>query len=523
MKNYPCYEHEMFTNLRQLVEARARKSGDRIAFRYKRKKDITSVSYRKLREDVDALGGWFLEKGLSEVRIAVLGENSYDWIVTYFATVLSGNIIVPIDKELSNEDIATLLQRCCAKLLICSNTYFDIAQEMERLGAVSQILSMQELPQLLAQIPAALREVCEKRPVNENALCAIIYTSGTTGTPKGVMLSQRNLATDATAAAQYVLVTGDALLTLPLHHTFAFTAGVLGEMVWGMPICINQSLRRFASDMQDFQPQNMFLVPAYVEAMYRKIWDNAKKQGKEKALRRTVTFSNFLRKCGIDLRRRLFQSVLAQFGGNLDTVISGGAALNQSYADGLSELGIQVLNGYGITECAPVVAVSRNRAWKAHSVGLPLPCNEVRIQDGEICVRGDNVMLGYDQDEAATQEAMFDGWFHTGDLGQLDKDGFLFITGRKKNLIITENGENVSPEELEERILALPQILEVVVYAENSVITAEVYAEETDGVEDAVLALNKQLPPYKQIQRVKLRSTEFEKTTTEKIKRKQQG
>lgn len=225
------------------------------------------------------------------------------------------------------------------------------------------------------------------------------------------------------------------LLTLPLHHTFAFTAGVLVMLVYHLPICINKSLRTFQKDMETLRPQNMFLVPLYVETMYKNVWNGAKKQGKDRLLRRMIVISNFARKLGLDLRCMLFKSVLDNFGGRLNLLVSGGAAIRQNYIDGMDDIGILVLNGYGITECAPVVAVNRNQAYKPNSIGLPLVCNEIEIRDGEICAHGDNVMLGYYQNKIATRESIIEGWLHTGDLGYQDEDGFIYITGRKKNLI----------------------------------------------------------------------------------------
>jgi long-chain acyl-CoA synthetase len=222
---------------------------------------------------------------------------------------------------------------------------------------------------------------------------------------------------------------------------------------------------------------------------------------------------------GIDLRRPLFRAVREELGGNLRYIVCGGAFLEQKYADGMEAFGIRVLNGYGITECAPVVAVNRSGQVRSHSVGLPLPGCEVRIRDGEICVRGDNVMAGYFEDEAGTKEVMEDEWFHTGDLGHFDGDGFLYITGRKKNLIILSNGENVSAEELEEKILEIQGVEEVVVSQENNVITAEIYAKDQTGIDEAVEALNRRLPSYKRIGKTKYRQCEFERTTSQKIKR----
>lgn len=514
MKPYPLYTHPALKDFRQLLDWRAEKTPDNIAFQYKDKSHLVSVTYVQFRTDVDALATFFRVQSFQDTKIAVLGENSYPWILTYFAAVLSGNIIVPIDKELPTEDMMSLLQRCGAKTLVYSPSYEDVAQAAQAAGTVKAALSMAELPAILESqhdpAPAAL---------DENAVCAIIYTSGTTGDPKGVMLTQKNLMVDTVAACQNVYIAGSSMLTLPLHHTFAFTTSVLAMLVYGVPICINKSLRTFQADMKTYQPQNMFLVPLYVETLYKGIWKAAREQEKERLLRTLIKISNILRKCGLDLRRKLFRTVLEQFGGKLDLIVCGGAFLEQRYIDGMGEIGVQVLNGYGITECSPVVAVNRNRWAKPGSIGLPLPCCEVQIQDGEICVKGDLVMAGYFQDEAATAETIRGGWFHTGDLGYLDKDGFLFITGRKKNLIILSNGKNVSAEELESQLLQITGVEEVIAYGEDGHITAEIFSETIDGIREEIAALNQKLPSYKRIQQVRFRETPFDKTTTKKIKR----
>ncbi len=514
MKPYPLYPRPVLKGFRQLLDWRAGETPDSIAFQYKDKSLLVSVTYAQFRTEVDALAAFFHTQGLRDAKIAVLGENSYPWILTYFAVVLSGNVIVPIDKELPTEDMISLLQRCGAKALVYSSSFEDVAQAAQAAGAVKTAFSMTEFPAILKS-----RSDPIPIPTDESAVCAIIYTSGTTGDPKGVMLTQKSLMTDTVAACQNVYIAGGSLLTLPLHHTFAFTTSVLAMLVYGVPISINKSLRTFQADMRTYKPQNMFLVPLYVETLYKGIWKAAREQNKERLLRTLIKISSLLRRCGLDLRRKLFRSVLEQFGGRLDLIVCGGAFLEQRYIDGMEDIGIQVLNGYGITECSPVVAVNRNRWAKPGSIGLPLPCCDVKIQDGEICVKGSLVMVGYFQDEAATAAAIQDGWFHTGDLGYLDEDGFLFITGRKKNLIILSNGKNVSAEELEAQILQIARAEEVVVYEEDGHITAEIFSETTDGIREEIMALNQKLPSYKRIQRVKFREIPFEKTTTRKIKR----
>ena len=515
MKNYPLYSHPNLTSFRQLLDWNAGNTPTDMAFQYREGKDVVSVTYAQFRDDVEALASFFLHSGFREAKIAVIGENSYPWIVTYFAAVLSGNIIVPLDKELPDEDIAALLTRCGAAALIHSHAYADTAEKMLHTGCVETILDMREIPARVAAAGAVAPPV----DTDPDAVCALLFTSGTTGVPKGVMLTQRSLVTDAVASARSVGVYGPTLLTLPIHHAFSFTVCVLAEMVCGLPVFISKSLRHFQEAMRTAQPQHIFVVPLYVETLYKNIWKNAREQRKDSALKFLLAVNNGLRKVGVDLRRKLFRSILTQLGGKLDLIISGGAPLKQSYIDALEAFGIQVLNGYGITECSPVVAVNRNQYYRPGSVGQVLPCCEVAIREGEICVKGENVMQGYYQDEAATRAVLEDGWFRTGDMGLLDEDGFLFITGRKKNLIILSNGKNVAPEELEERLMDIDGVEEVLVYAEEGLITAEIFAQQTEGIQERVTALNRELPTYKRIQRVKFRDREFEKTTTQKIKR----
>lgn len=522
MKPYLLYNHPNITNFQQLIDRNAEVAPTNDAFRYLTGKEIISVTYTQFRTDINALGAFFLHKGLQNAKIAVIGKNSYHWLLTYFATVMSGNVIVPIDKELPEKDIAELLVRCGAAALVYSDTYSDIGAAMLEGKCVTAAFNMKDFSQYI-QAGGHHLETGESTPpqiaVDENAVCSIIFTSGTTGKPKGVMLTQRSLLTDAVSSCRNVHFSGPGLLTLPLHHTFAFTATVLVLMVYGLPICISRSIRTLTADIQTFKPQSIALVPLYIETIYNGIWKTAKAQGKDKLLKTMLGISGFSRKLGIDLRRKLFQSVLRQFGGELDLLICGGAPLKQFYIDGMDALGIQVLNGYGITECSPVVSVNRNRHYRSGSIGLPLECCEVKIQDGEICVKGDLVMAGYYKDEAATKKVLTDGWFHTGDLGYLDKDGFLFITGRKKNLIILSNGKNVAPEELEEKLLDIAGVKEVVVYVQDNLITAEIFADDKDGIGESVATLNRELPGYKRIQKVKFRDSEFEKTTTKKIRR----
>jgi len=374
-----------------------------------------------------------------------------------------------------------------------------------------------------------------------DSTAAILYTSGTTGHAKGVALSHRAIARDAVASRMSVEIYGDNLLVLPLHHSYSFTAGVAVTLLSGSRICINSGIKNVLTDFKKYAPQTIFLVPLFVENFYKKIWSGAKAQKRDKTLRSLIKMSNTMLAAGIDMRPTLFKSVRRSFGGGLRLIVCGGAPLEPKYVAGFRDFGITVLNGYGITECAPVVSVNRNHHYCDGSAGLPLPGCEVTIRDpdesglGEICVRGDTVMQGYHNNDAATDDAFADGWFRTGDIGYINDDGFVFVTGRRKNLIVLSNGKNVYPEELEAGLMEIPLVKEVVVRevsakGHSDVVAAEIFPDHEEAsslgidnlqgyFEKSVEEFNKQNPTYKRIRRVILRETEFEKTTTKKIKR----
>lgn len=521
-KNYPLYQHQDFTNFRQLITEKSKFSPDGIAFQYLNHEKRESITYRHFYQDVSALEAFLNRQGLYGIKIALLSENSYEWILSYFAVVVSGNMIVPLDKELSNDEISGLLTHSDAEVLIYSDSYRDIAEDLLRQGRIGKIFNIADFAAFLKsgrKLISSGDYVPLENPADENSVCSIIFTSGTTGKPKGVMLSQKGLMVDAVNSCRNIYFEGTSLLVLPLHHTFAFTAGILMMLIYGCPICISKSLRTFQSDLLTFKPRHMFLVPLFVENLYKTVWKTAQEQRKEIRLKWMIRFSNLTRKCGIDLRKRLFRQIREPFGGNLELIGSGGAPINQKYVVGLNDIGIQVLSGYGITECSPVIAVNRNRCFRENSAGLPIKCCEVKIIDGEVCAKGPNIMIGYYNDKVTTKDAIENGWFKTGDLGYIDRDGFIYITGRKKNLIILSNGENVSPEELEGKIQGVEHVKEVLVYEEDGKIVAEIFGEEEDRIREGVKKMNQDLPLYKQIQKIRFRDAEFEKTNTKKIKR----
>lgn len=523
-KKYPYYKVGEPTDLKDLIRYCADTFCDKTAFWYKNKGEEIKVSYKRLQNDINALGTFLHSKGYKNAHIAVIGENSYEWIVSYFAVVNGGNVVVPIDKEATAEDVNFQLNKSDTTLLIHSNTYKDIA---EFCGVES--INMKAFPTLLEDGKNLLEKGNNsfiETVIDKEKLCAIVFTSGTTSEPKGVMLNHRNLAKDMIVSSKNLFVPEGTVSLLPFYHTFGFMACVLCQMLKGYPVYINTSLKRAFDDIKHAKPKHVSVVPMLLVAIYDKIWSNVRNQGKEKLFKTMIKISNALLKVGIDIRKIAFKQVFEAFGGNLEMLITGGSAIDEKYIKGFRDIGIKVTNGYGITECSPIVATMRNEHYAPTSVGAIHPELEGRIVDGEIQIKGPTVFMGYYKNDVETAKA-FDGeWFKTGDLGSIDEDGLLYITGRKKNLIILSNGKNVVPEEIESILMNnIPEIKETLVYGENDAIVAEIYPDdEIENVESIIKKkikeINLQLPSFKQIASTKFRETEFSKTTTKKIKRK---
>lgn len=522
-KKYPYYNVPEPKDLKELVDFCAEEYGEKTAFWYKRANKEIVVSFKKFKKDVNAFGAYLQSKGYKNSHIAIIGENSYEWIVSYFAVVNGGNVVVPIDKEATPEDVKSQLNQSDTVLLLHSDTYSDIA---EYCGIDS--LNFKSYDKAFSDGNTLSEEVINgfvATEIDDTRMCAIVFTSGTTSEPKGVMLSHKNLITDAIISSKNLFVPEGTVSLLPLYHTFGFMACVLCQMLKGYPVYINSSLKRAFDDIKHAKPRHVSVVPLLLMAIYNKIWDNVRAGGKEKIFKCLVVFTNILSKVGINIKRKVFKQVLDAFGGNLEMLITGGSAIDEKYIKGFRDIGIKVTNGYGITECSPIVATMRNKHFAPASVGAIHPSLEVRIVDDEIQIKGPTVFMGYYENEHATAQAFDGDWYKTGDLGNVDADGLLYITGRKKNLIILSNGKNVVPEELETMITNnVLEIDEVVVYGENDKIVAEIYIE--DGTEEIqqqiknrIFEINKALPLHKQIANIKFRDTEFPKTTTKKIKR----
>ncbi len=559
-------------NLSELVTSAAVLYGDKEYLRFRRNREDFSVSFHQLKTAVDLVGTALCD--MEAKVVAVMGETSPEWIITYLATVNGGRVVVPLDKELAPEQISGFLAKAKVDTFVYSKTFERSFQDTELPECLQyRVITAKEDPapeisheqkgkeplapgvyrfEALLDRGRYLLEQGDERflshEIDREALCAILFTSGTTGTSKGVMLCQKNITAAVNASHQATEFGYDDVIlsVLPVHHTYELTCGILTPILIGATVCINDGLKYVMKNMQYYKPTGMVLVPLFVNTMYKKIWDTAAKNGLDKKLKFGLSLSNGLRKVKVDVRKRLFKSVIDGFGGRLSLIVCGGAALNAEMVTAFESFGVRMCQGYGITECAPLISVTPTSCKKPASVGPAIPGLDVMIEredpsdeTGEILVRGDNVMLGYYDDPEATAEVINDGWFSTGDYGYIDSDGYIFITGRKKNVIVLENGKNVFPEEIESYLEKIDLVKECAVVGrvkedgETVKITAIVYPdfelakekglEEMSGIADSLKAsvaeLNKRLPAFKQIRGVELKKTEFDKTTSHKIKR----
>ena len=568
-KNYPIYKTTFIDDMRSLVEEAAQNFPDSIAISYKENywdKEVKKVTFTQWRDDVRNLGTALISHGLREQNIAIVGENSYGWCCSFFGVMAIGSVTVPVDKELPIEDIDGIITTTGCKAVIFGKASEGKIKEILQNGGLKTVetlipiaqmskieesdldgkalISLSELQKKGSGLYAGGNDSYYDYKIDVNKLASIVFTSGTTGKGKGVMLSQANIGLDMTLGMYNFDITRKTLHVLPPHHTFGSTVNYVGHLSQGCEVYISSGIKHVSDEIREQQPTHLILVPAFLEVMNRKIWTTARKSGKEGILKAIMKVSDLLRKVGIDLRKKLFASVLSAFGGKLELIICGGAKLDEEIINTFDSLGITILNGYGITECSPLISANRNEYRKPGSVGTPILACRVKIDnpdengEGEICVKGPNVMLGYYNNPEATAEVFDkDGFFHTGDYGKLDEEGWIYITGRKKNLIILSNGKNVYPEEIEADLQKVEGVAEVVVYAGESrvqkdkiTIVAEIFPDadllKDKGItdmqayfEDHVRSLNAKMPPYKAVKRVKLRDSEFQKNTSRKITR----
>ena len=554
--------YERVADVRDLCRV-LEKHGSRVAFSYfgegRRLQDIT---YRELYRMILRISAGLTTMGLSKKRVAILGETSVEWVACYLSVLATGSVVIPLDKELEIDVIEGFMEQVDADVIIYSKAFNGkLTHAIQEHPSLTHFIAMKPDDRELAisDKVVALKDVIERGytiasngytlpPVEKREEVAeFLFTSGTTGTSKCVMLSQKNIFAAVSSAAESVDFCPDDTIVslLPIHHTYEL-ACMLAALDYGIHICINDSLTRVLKNLQLFKPTALVLVPLYVYTFYKKIWAEAKKSGKDKALKLGIGASRALRSAGVDKRREIFADVHKPFGGRLEKIICGGAALNPRMIDFFETIGISIYEGFGITECAPLVAVTPYYDRKYGSVGPAVPCCQIRIdemgtndkgyREGEIQVKGDNVMLGYYKNHKATANAFTaDGWFRTGDMGYLDEDNYCYITGRLKSVIVLENGKNIFPEEIEEYLGDIEKILESVVVGRQAGsevnLVAVVYPDLTKfpvsatkddiykDIQHEINELNKKLPTYKHIKAIEIRDKEFEKTTSRKIKR----
>ena len=529
----------IYTTVKELVLDGARRGGDKREFMFEAENgEIEERSFRETHEDEMRLGAYIYAKGLRPpMKIAILSENSYMWNVIFYTIAAGGFVVVPMDMRLEAAEIVSQLENCECDALFYSDENKEKAEAVKASAGctVKYFFPISEIDAVLAEgetLRAQYEEPFLSAEVQPEDLFTIVYTSGTTGKTKGVMLSNKNIMTDINSSMS-ALTGGHAIAFLPLNHTYSWVTGLfagLARTEWGF-ICTN--LRHIYRDIQDYHPHQFAAVPLAVEMIYSRIISSAKRKGSYDDLMNGIEMSRNFLLCGFDSRREFFSEIHDNLGGELEYILCGGAHLNPKIEEFMNDIGIPIITGYGLTECSPCVTCSRREYFKIGSMGLPLDCNEVVIHDpdengvGEIYVRGDNVMMGYYNDPEATA-AVFDedGWFKTGDYGYFDEDGFLYFSGRKKNLIILSNGKNVSPEEIEGVMSDIEFVSEVLVYEENGRITGEFYLDTDkypdakDLLRDEVLRVNKEMAEFKRISVIKTRDEPFPKTTTLKIIRK---
>lgn len=549
MKEIKFYPSEHFHDLREMLEKSGKLYGGKAAFYQKQDEKYRPFTYSQLLRDVNSLGIALLRRGLEGKRIIIMGENSYTWCVSYLAAACGVGVAVPVDKEISADDLASIAKFSGAGAILYSEKY---AEKAAKSGKRIQKISFEAVSELCKEEFSSEEYTAYKNiSVDADSMAALIFTSGTTGAPKGVMLSHRNICSNIENVGKMIKYTSAdiSLSVLPLHQVYECTAGFLFPLSKGAAVAFSEGVRYVMKNTREIHPTKMLCVPLLLETMYAKIWHNIHKHGTEEKVRRIIAITDMIKpeSAKIAAKRKAFKDIHTSFGGKLDLMISGGAPIDPEVLAGLRAFGFKVIQSYGLTECAPLVALNPDSAPKNDSVGMVLPRGEIKIAEpdsdgiGEIFYRGDNVMLGYYKLPEETAAAKKSGWLATGDFGYVDSDGYLVITGRKKNVITTASGKNVFPEEIEAHLLKSPYISECVVLGMMNEkkcdfdIVALIYpdfeyARETlaeyasdamifERISEAVSAVNSKLKSYKRVELVMLQRDEFPKNSARKIKR----
>ncbi len=563
----PIHEIEKFTDLKDMLNKTVEKFGNRPAYVFKTEEaeKFKEITYNEFKNDIDSLGTALINLGLKDKRVAVIGNNRYEWAVSYLAVTNGTGIVVPLDKALPNNEIESLIMRSEVEAIIYTSKYDEIMEElkdkkntnlkyfisMDLEESSNGIISFKKLIEKgKEQIENGDKKFLDAK-INPDVMGIMLFTSGTTSQSKAVMLSHKNIASDLMniSSVLYIDENDRFLSFLPLHHTFECTAGFLFPISRGSSIAFCEGIRHIADNIKEYEITIMVSVPVLYEGMCKKVMKAIESQGKTKTVNFGMKLSNVLLKVGVDVRNKLFKQIHDNLGSKLRLLVAGGAALDPETEKFFNGLGIRMAQGYGLTETSPVIAVEDDKFTRNGSIGKALPELEVKLKDpneegiGELLVKGPITMLGYYQNEEATKETIdAEGWLNTGDLAKIDKDGFIFITGRKKFVIVLKNGKNVYPEELEILINKIAGVTESFVYGKeeedgNYKVSAKIVYDkdimkDIYGLEDKeeikgklwqeIKRINRTMPTYKYIKEITVTDEELIKTTTKKIKRQEE-
>ncbi len=547
--------------IKHMMDMAVEEAGEHIAYKFRGKDGVVEITYSQFQLDTLYLGTALSSMGMAEGHIACVGENSYNWITVYLTALKSNGVFCPLDKELPDGDFINIILHGEDDIIFCDKKREGIFQRIrdsipnvkyfvcfDREEDEGEFLSYSKLMEKGKELYNNGDRTYENiEQTDTNILKMLIYTSGTTGLAKGVMLTEHNLLSIVHWGLKHTTFRDVGLSVLPYHHSYEAVAGILPAIHKHITLCINDSLKRVVRNLALFQPQCMYAVPALLEVLYRRMQASIEEKGKADTIKKAIKLSRFLRAVGIDKRRQIFSELHNALGGKLEKIMVGGAPIRPEIIQFFDDIGIIVTNGYGITECSPLVSVNTDFVNDPETVGFPLPCVDILIDDpnedgeGEVCVKGDIVMLGYYKNPQATAEVFTsDGYFRTGDYGRMTKKGQLVITGRKKNMIILGNGKNIYPEELENYIGAIPYVIENIVYGSRDesgnedalavqcvldpAIMSQMSLDDLQAkLKRDIFDALKELPTYKQIKIIKVRQEPFVKTTTNKIRRAKDG
>ena len=559
----PIHKCMKFTDLRDMLEKSGEAYGDRPAYIFKTEQEgvFKEISHKEFRNDIKALGTKLVNMGLKDKRIAVISENRYEWGIVYLAVVTGTGIIVPLDKSLPDNEIESLIVRSEVEAIFYSKKYDEVMNKIKKENNtkvkyfISMDLEKEENKvysenELIKQgkelLESGDREFLDAK-IDADKMSIMLFTSGTTAMSKAVMLSHKNICANLMDIASVIKIDeNDIFLSfLPLHHTFECTVGFLYPISKGGAIAFCEGIRHIAENIKEYKATAMISVPILFESMYKKVMKGIEKKGKLKTLKKGIKISQFLLKFGIDIRKKLFKEIHDNLGGKVRLFVAGGAALDPEAEKGFNQLGFTMYQGYGLTESSPVIAAEDDKYQRLGSIGKAFPSLDVKIEDpneegiGELLAKGPSIMLGYYNNEEATKETIEDGWLHTGDLARIDEDGYIFISGRKKFVIVLKNGKNIYPEEIETLINKIEGIKESFVYgkpeddgdykicakiAYDEELVEEVFVtknpeELKEKIWQEIKLVNKTMPPYKYVREISVTDKELIKTTTQKVKR----